>query len=289
MKRLLFTSLSLIPTFLLANTNIDDSFKSLEDKYHGKLGIYTLNTDDKTNISYNENYHFPICSVFKFLLVGAVLEYDMQHKGFLDKQILITQDDIGTLGYAPVTGKNIGKTLTISQLNYAAILSDNPAANILVREIGGLENLNKLVAKLGDKDTIIKNDEPKINHTKPDSDINKTTPKAITQDIYNLAFGNILDKKHREIFIGYLQKNNTGANRIAYSMPKNWIIGDKTGTCGEYAATNDVAIIWPQDKQPFALSVLYTNPSDVKAPSNEKIIQQASKLVADSLLNNSYK
>lgn len=130
----------------------------------------------------------------------------MQDKGFLDKKILITQDDIGTLGYAPVTGKNIGKTLIISQLNYAAILSDNPAANILVREIRGLENLNKFVTKLGDKDTIIKNDEPKINHTKPDSDINKTTPKAITQDIYNLAFGNILDKKHREIFIGYLQK-----------------------------------------------------------------------------------
>lgn len=173
--------------------------------------------------------------------------------------------------------------MTISQLNYAAILSDNPAANILVREIGGLEKLNKLVAKLGDKDTIIKNDEPKINHTKPDSNINKTTPKAITQDIYNLAFGNILDKKHREIFIGYLQKNNTGANRIAYSMPKNWTIGDKTGTCGEYAATNDVAIIWPQNKPPFALSILYTNPSDVKAPSNEKIIQQASKLVSESI------
>lgn len=82
MKHLLFTSLSLIPIFLLANTTLDDSFKNLEDKYHGKLGIYTVNTDDKTNISYNENYHFPICSIFKFLLVGAVLEYDMQDKGF---------------------------------------------------------------------------------------------------------------------------------------------------------------------------------------------------------------
>lgn len=57
-------------------------------------------------------------------------------------------------------------------------------------------------------------------------------------------------------------------------MPKNWTIGDRTGTCGEYAATNDVTIIWPQNKPPFALSILYTNPSDLKAPSNEKLFSK---------------
>ncbi|APD50710.1 FTU family class A beta-lactamase [Francisella hispaniensis] len=283
--RLLVTTLSLIPSIILATPQLHDSFKSLENKYDGKIGIFTVDTDNKTNIKYNENYHFPICSVFKFLLVGAVLDYDMHNQGFLDKKIPITQDDIGTLGYAPITAKNIDKSLTISQLNYAAILSDNPAANILVREIGGLQNLNKFIKKLGDKDTIIIADEPKVNHTKPDSNINKTTPKAITKDIYKLAFGNVLDKKHKDIFIKYLEDNNTGANRIAFSMPKDWIIGDKTGTCGQYAATNDVAIIWPKNRQPIGLGILYTNPNYKNAPSNEEIIQQAAKLIANDLAN----
>ena len=44
-----------------------------------KLGIYNINTDNKKAIKYNQNYHFPICSVFKFLLVGAVLDYDMHN------------------------------------------------------------------------------------------------------------------------------------------------------------------------------------------------------------------
>ena len=57
----------------------------------------------------------------------------MHNQGFLDKKILISKNDIGTLGYAPITAKNVGKSLTISQLNYAAILSDNPAGNILVQ------------------------------------------------------------------------------------------------------------------------------------------------------------
>jgi len=52
---------------------------------------------------------------------------------------------------------------------------------------------------------------------------------------------------------------------------------------GKYGATNDIAIIWPQNEQPFALGILYTNPNDKKAPSNEKIIQKAAKLIADSI------
>lgn len=273
----------LLPSMLLANTQTNSSFKDLESKYSGKLGIYSVDDSKKSSFKYNENYHFPICSVFKFLLVGAVLHKDMQNKDFLNKKIFITEKDVAGIGYAPVTGKNIDKYLTISQLSFAAILSDNPAANILIREIGGLDKLNNFIKKLGDNDTLIKNSEPKINYTKPDSNINKTTPKAITTDIYKLAFGNILDKKHQSIFIKYLQENNTGSNRIAYSLPKNWIIGDKTGTCGQYGATNDIAIIWPQNEQPFALGILYTNPNDKKAPSNEKIIQKAAKLIADSI------
>ncbi|MDE4978515.1 serine hydrolase, partial [Francisella tularensis subsp. holarctica] len=76
------------------------------------------------------------------------------------KKIPINQDDIGILGYAPITANNVGKTLTISQLNYAAILSDSPASHILVRELGGLQNLKKFIKKLGDNETLSTADEP---------------------------------------------------------------------------------------------------------------------------------
>ncbi|MED7789046.1 class A beta-lactamase [Francisella sp. 19X1-34] len=280
----LVTIISLLPAMLLANTQTNDSFKNLEKQYNGKLGIYSLNTPNKTSFNYNENYHFPICSVFKFLLVGAILEHNMYHKGFLDKKILISKQDVEGLGYAPVTGKNIGKSLSISQLCFAAILSDNPAADILIKQLGGIKEVDKFVKEIGDNETLIKNSEPKVNYTSPNSNINKTTPKAITTDLYKLAFGNILDKKHKDIFIKYLQNNTTGKNRIAVGMPKNWIIGDKTGTCGQYGATNDIAIIWQKDSEPFALGIMYTDPTNKKAASNEKIIQQAAKVVSGSIL-----
>jgi beta-lactamase class A len=282
--RLLTLISCLIPSFIFANTQLNDSFKNLENKYNGKLGIYSTDSSNNPLNKYNENLFFPICSVFKFLLVGAILDRDMHNKGFLDKKILITKNDVYKLGYAPVTGKNIGKSLTISELCYAAILSDNPAANILLKQLGGLDKLNKFIKKIGDNQTNIKNSEPKINHTQPTSNINKTTPKAITNDIYKLAFGSILDQQHKKIFIKWLQDNYTGANRIAYSLPKNWIIGDKTGTCGEYGATNDIAIIWPKNAKPFTLGIMYTNPNNKNAPSSEKIIQQATRIIINQKL-----
>lgn len=97
------------------------------------------------------------------------------------------------------------KSLTISQLSYAVILSDNPAANILVRQLGGLQNLNKFIKKLGDNETIIAADEPEVNYTQ-------------------------------------LEWNS------------------------QYAATNDVAIIWSKNQQPIALGILYPNPNDKNAP-----------------------
>ncbi|AXA33548.1 class A beta-lactamase [Francisella adeliensis] len=284
MKHVLTAFFSFLPFILLANSPLDASFKKLEDKYSGKIGVYSINNTDKSLIEYNENYHFPICSVFKLLLVGAVLHEDMQNEGFLDKKILITKKDITNLGYTPITGKNIGKHLTISQLSFAAILSDNAAGNILIEQIGGLNKLNLFIKNLGDENTIINNNEPKVNNTTPESNINKTTPKSITRDINELIFGNILDDKHKKIFIKWLQDNNTGKNRIALNAPKNWIIGDKTGTCGEYGSTNDVAILWsPNKKNSIALGILYTNPENKNAKNNEKIIQEATKLITNSI------
>ena len=68
-------------------------------------------------------------------------------------------------------------------------------------------------------------------------------------------------------------------------MSKYWIISDKIGICSQYAATNDVAIIWPKNQQPIGLEILYTNPNDKNAPSNEEIIQQTAKLIANDLAN----
>ncbi len=73
----------------------------------------------------------------------------------------------------------------------------------------------------------------------------------------------------------------TGEHRIRAGVPKNWKVGDKTGT-GAYGSTNDIAIIWPPHKRPILLVIYYTT-TDKRAKMNESIIQQTAKLILQRL------
>ena len=58
----------------------------------------------------------------------------------LDRRVPVTRADM--VSHAPVTEPAIGSTLSIEQLMKGTVeVSDNPAANILIRELGGLAAL----------------------------------------------------------------------------------------------------------------------------------------------------
>ena len=65
----------------------------------------------------------------------------------LDRAVPVVRRDM--IPHAPVTEKAIGRTLTIRQLMQAAVeVSDNPAANILIRENGWNRRMACVVADL---------------------------------------------------------------------------------------------------------------------------------------------
>lgn len=284
MKKIIIFLSSLIHitiTFATSNSiEISNQIAKLETGYGGKIGIYLIDYNNKSHFGYNENFYFPICSVYKFLVVGAVLKESMETPNLLNKKIKINENDI--IGYTPITSKNIDKKLTIAELSKATMLSDNTAANLLIKKLGGLKNLNKFIQSLGDRDTIITADEPAINNVNLRDNLNKTTPRIIAKDLNKVAFDKkILNKKNQSLFKKWLQENDTGKNRIAFNIPEEWKIGDKTGTC-EYGTTNDVAIIWPKNKKPIIISIFYTQ-VDKNAKANDIVIQKITKILLDNL------
>ncbi|QIV95980.1 beta-lactamase class A [Allofrancisella inopinata] len=287
MKKIIIFLASLIYitiTFATSNSiEISNQITKLETQYGGKIGVYLIDYNDKSNFGYNEKFHFPICSVYKFLVVGAVLKESMVTPNLLNEKIKINENDI--IGYTPITSKNIDKKLTITELSKATMLSDNTAANLLIKKLGGLKNLNKFIQSLGDRDTIITADEPAINNINLRDNLNKTSPQIIAKDLNKVAFDKkILNKKNQSLFKKWLQENNTGKDRIAFNIPKEWKIGDKTGTC-EYGTTNDVAIIWPKNKKPIIIGIFYTQ-VDKNAKANDIVIQKITKILLNNLKYN---
>ena len=88
-----------------------------------------------------------MCSTFKLGLVGAVLERVDQGQVRLDQPLRYGPGDL--LDHAPVCRARLGEgALSVGELCAAAIMvSDNTAANLLLRMLGGPPGFNTAMLK----------------------------------------------------------------------------------------------------------------------------------------------
>jgi beta-lactamase class A len=85
--------------------------------------------------------------------------------------------------------------------------------------------------------------------------------------------------------VGWLKASLTGANRIRAGLPKDWTVGDKTGTGGasNHGTANDVAIVWtPGSNAPIILSV-FANRNLDNTPHDDKVIASTATALAKAL------
>jgi beta-lactamase class A len=93
--------------------------------------------------------------------------------------------------------------------------------------------------------------------------------------------GNVLSKSSRHQLEDWLQHNETGALMIRAGVPKTWIVGDKTGRCGN-GATNDVAIIRPPGRAPIVVAI-YSFGSTSSADDRAATLAEAARAVLEFL------
>ncbi|WP_320752013.1 serine hydrolase, partial [Enterobacter roggenkampii] len=86
----------------------------------------------------------------------------------------------------------------------------------------------------------------------------------------------------KETYQTWLKGNTTGAARIRASVPSDWVVGDKTGSCGAYGTANDYAVVWPKNRAPLIISV-YTTKNEKEAKHEDKVIAEASRIAIDNL------
>ena len=68
-----------------------------------------------------------------------------------------------------------------------------------------------------------------------------------------ILLGDALSTSGRERLIGWMKNSSTGLDRLRAGLPRDWIVGDKTGT-GANGAANDNAIVWPPDRAPILIA-----------------------------------
>ena len=248
---------------------------ALESRHGGRLGVAIWDAGSGRRASYREDERFLMCSTFKLLLAAAVLERADRGAEKLDHPVVFDGDVL--LEYAPVTRKHVGKPgMTIAQLCEAAItLSDNTAANLLLKQIGGPQALTHYARGLGDKSTLLDRYEPELNP------YDTTTPKSMLADMQQLLLGDRLSRSSRELLVRWLVACQTGLQSLRAGMPKGWRVGDKTGQWdgNGSGANNDIAIVWPPDRKPLLVTAYYMN--HTTDPSTRKaVLAEVGRIVA---------
>jgi beta-lactamase class A len=251
--------------------------KALEDASNGRLGVAAFNTADNAQLSYRADERFPFCSTFKLLLTSAILARSAHDDGLLARRITYTQGDL--VNYSPVSEKHVADGMTVAELCAAALqYSDNSAANLLIRLLGGPSSVTAFARSIGDNEFRLDRMETELNTAIPGDLRDTTTPAAMARDLQRLALGDALGAAQRDQLQTWMRGNTTGDARIRAGVPRDWQVADKTGT-GDYGTSNDIAVLWPPAKPPIVV-VIYFTQREQDAKARNDVIASAAKIIA---------
>lgn len=219
----------------------------------GRFGFAAVDTGSGRAFGLASDERFAMCSTFKLPLAAAILAEVEAGRLALAQSVEFGPADV--LSYAPVVARNVERgRLPLEQL-CAAILevSDNSAANLLLRLIGGPEGLTAFVRRCGDPVTRLDRFEEALNTNLPGDPRDTTTPAAMLALMRTLLAGDVLAPESRRRLTGWMENASTGRDRLRAGLPPDWRAGDKTGT-GANGANNDVAIAVPPGRPPVFIA-----------------------------------
>jgi beta-lactamase class A len=254
----------------------------LEQKSGGRLGVCILDTATGRRLGHRIDERFAMCSTFKMPLAAAILRQTDRGKLSLDTFVPYTKADM--VFNAPVTQANLAKGgMTIGALAEAAQKqSDNPAANLLLKQLGGPEGFTQFFRDLGDDVTRIDRFEPEMNKVDPGDERDTTSPRAMANTVAKILTGDALKPASREVLIQWMIDTTTGAKRIRAGLPADWRAGDKTGTGldGTWGKYNDNAIAWPPGKAPLIITAYYNveNPTDEIRDKDQAVLAEVGRI-----------
>ena len=225
----------------------------IEPELGGRVGVFALDTNSGRQLSHREDERFAMCSTFKWVLAAATLASIERREAWLDEAIIYGPTDI--LDYAPITTQHLAeRQMTVRDLCRAIItVSDNTAANLLLRKLGGPARFTEFVRSCGDVTTRLDRFEPDLNENVDGDPRDTTTPRAMVELMQSVFCSSALADDSRDLLIEWMIACETGKNRLRAGVPQSWRAGDKTGS-GKRGAVNDVAIVYPVGRRPILIA-----------------------------------
>lgn len=260
-------------------TSLKNSILPILDDYknlHAGIYIYDYHTGKTVDI--NKDEVFPAASIIK---IPVLLDFfnrnkDLEKEGFepvsLDKKLTFTEAH-RTEGSGNLQFKSADVDYSIDYLAKIMIRkSDNSATNMLIEEVGGINQLNAALRHWGFSKTQVTSWLPDLKGT------NTTTPYDIATMLYNIDNQKFLPLQSAANIKEYMShvENRT---LIKSQLPENAVLMHKTGDIGKMLG--DAGVIYSPSGKKYIMVIM------VKRPHNDygarDLIQKVSKTVYNSL------
>ncbi|MBP2453037.1 class A beta-lactamase [Mycolicibacterium lutetiense] len=260
---------------------VDDRIAELEGRHNALIGLYAANLDSGRTLTHRSDEMFAMCSTFKGYAAARVLQLVGSGRLSLDNRVFVDPEAI--VPNSPVTETHAGAEMTLAQLCQAALQrSDNTAANLLLKTIGGPAAITAFARSVGDERTRLDRWEVELNAAIPGDPRDTSTPAALAGGYRAILAGDALSPPQRRQLEDWMRANQTSSMRAG--LPEGWTTADKTGS-GDYGSTNDAGIAFGPDGQRLLLVMMTRSQADdPKADNLRPLIGELTALVLPSLL-----
>lgn len=251
---------------------------ALERGAGARIGVYAIDTGTGRVVAHRADERFPFASTGKILSAGLTLRHATDAQ--LGRVVHWTPGEV--LDYAPVTDDFVDSGLALRHLLNAELeWSDNTAANVVVRELGGPAALQASLAEFGDRVTHVDRLEPDLNTAIPGDLRDTSTPRQIASDLRALLLGPFLTPRRRALMRTFMESTTTGDGLIRAAVPSDWTVADKTGSAS-YGTRNDVAVVQPPRGAPIVIAIDTTH-AQAAAATDDALVASAAKVAIQAL------
>lgn len=241
----------------------------------------------KVIASFHAGERFPMQSVYKLPIAMAVLHEVDRGKLKLAGQVRVDRSEYVSSGqHSPLRDAHPdGAVVTIEELLRLAVSeSDGSASDVLLRMIGGPQEVMKYLREVDVKDVHVRDTEMRIGQDHAVQYANWSTPNGAVAVLRALYESRGLSTESRGLLLKFMTDTASFPTRIKGLLPASTLVAHKTGSSGTEngmtAATNDIGIITLPDGRHLAIAV-FVSDSKADASTRDSVIARIARAVWD--------
>ncbi len=275
-----------VPVF--AQTALQRQIRVIAADARGKVSVACGLPDSSLNCDLDPQAHPPMQSVFKLPVAVRALHLVEQGKLSLDQSVrFLPSDRILPHSHSPLQDKypegNVDVPLR-ELLRLEISESDNVAADIVLRTVGGPAIVNEYIRSLGVRGFHLEDDEQGLARDAAVQYRNWFEPAGAVQLLRRISDESPRTAEHTRMLLQWMQGASSGAKRIKGELPAGTIVMHKTGTSGTRDgvtfATNDVGLITLSDGRRLAIAIFVTD-SKADDDTRDAVIARIAKAAYD--------